>query len=66
MSAAGPDGLPLSELVASTQQRFGAHPAFPSGRLRNFCTYAKVDLEGRDLIERVPGAKPQRVRVRES
>jgi len=53
----------LKDLVASTQAAFGEHPAFPNGRLRNYCTYTKVDLEARGLIERVPGSSPQRVRI---
>lgn len=52
----------LGDLVAAAQAAFGAHPAFPKGRLRNYCTYTKVDLEARCLIERVPGRSPQRVR----
>lgn len=54
--------LLLGDLVAAAQDRYGAHPAFPKGRLRNYCTYTKVDLEARGLIERVPGSKPQRIR----
>jgi hypothetical protein len=53
----------LSHLVATAQERYGAHPAFPKGRLRNYCTYTKVDLEARCLVERVPGLSPQRVRL---
>ena len=52
----------LGHLVATAQDRFGTHPAFPKGRLRNYCTYTKVDLEARGLVERVPGRQPQRVR----
>jgi hypothetical protein len=53
----------LKDLVASTQDKFATHPAFPKGRLRNYCTYTKVDLEARGLIERVPGSSPQRIRM---
>jgi hypothetical protein len=56
------DGVLLSDLVAAAQARYGSHPAFPRGRLRNYCTYTKVDLEARCLIERVPGSGPQRLR----
>ena len=63
---ADPDGtILLGDLVAAAQDRFGTHPAFPKGRLRNYCTYTKVDLEARGLIERLPGRSPQRVRRRE-
>ena len=54
----------LKDLVASTQAAFGEHPAFPNGRLRNYCTYTKVDLEARGLVERLPGSGAQRVRLR--
>lgn len=59
---AGPDGILLSHLVAAAQARFGDHEAFPGGRLRNYCTFTKVDLEARCLIERLPGSGPQRLR----
>ncbi|MFC5931126.1 hypothetical protein D6T64_13595 [Cryobacterium melibiosiphilum] len=53
----------LKDLVASTQNELGAHAAFPHGRLRNYCTYVKVDLEARGIIERIPGSSPQRIRL---
>lgn len=53
----------LKDVVASTQDHLGDHPAFPNGRLRNYCTYTKVDLEARGLVERVPGSSPQRIRL---
>lgn len=60
---AGPDGSALlRDVVAAAQERYGAHPLFPGGRLRNYCTYTKVDLEARCEIERVPGSSPQRIR----
>lgn len=60
-----PDGtVLLKDLVASTQDHLGDHPAFPNGRLRNYCTYTKVDLEARGLVERIPGSSPQRIRLR--
>ena len=60
----GPDStVLLQHLVASTQDHLGSHPAFPNGRLRNYCTCTKVDLEARGLVERVPGSSPQRVRL---
>jgi len=48
----------LKDLVASTRTAFAGHPAFPNGRLRNYCTYTKVDLEARGLIERIPPEQP--------
>lgn len=60
---AGPDGSALlRDVVAAAQERYGAHPLFSGGRLRNYCTYTKVDLEARYEIERVPGSSPQRIR----
>ena len=60
---AGPDGSVALRLVVDTaQDRFGAHPLFPGGRLRNYCTFTKVDLEARGEIERLPGVSPQRIR----
>ena len=54
-----PDGtLALKDLIASAQQQLGDHPAFPNGRLRNYCTFTKVDREARNLVERVPRNSP--------
>lgn len=60
--ADGDGTLLLKDLVAISQERLGDHPAFPGGRMKNITTYVKVDLEARREIERVEGAKPQRVR----
>ena len=60
---AGPEGVLLKDLVATAQARYESHEAFPGGRLRNYCTYTKVDLEARGLIRRVPGSGPQRLRL---
>jgi hypothetical protein len=60
---AGDDGtVALRDVVAAAQERYGAHPLFPRGRTRNYCTYTKVDLEARGEIERVPRRSPQRIR----
>ncbi|MGC0369244.1 DUF6958 family protein [Microbacterium sp. SLBN-111] len=60
---AGPDGsVPLQVIVDAAQRRLGAHPAFPGGRLSNYVRYTKVDLEAREVLERVPRSSPQRVR----
>jgi hypothetical protein len=62
---AGPDGwVLLRDVVATAQERYATHPLFPGGRLRNYCTYTKVDLEARGEIERAPGSSPQRIRRR--
>ena len=58
----GPDGsIALRAVVDAAQDRYGAHALFPGGRLRNYCTFTKVDLEARGEIERLPGAGPQRI-----
>ena len=56
--------VPLTALVETAQERLATHPLFPGGRLRNYVTYTKVDLEARGEIERVPGRGSQRVRRR--
>ena len=57
----GEDGILLKDLVAMAQERLGDHELFPGGRLRNYVTYTKVDLEARCEVERVPRSSPQRV-----
>ena len=60
---AGPDGtVLLKDVVTAAQDRYGAHEAFPGGRVRNYCTFTKVDLEARCEVERVPRSSPQRLR----
>ena len=62
--AADEDGtLLLKTVVDAAQARYGTHELFPKGRLHNYCTFTKVDLEARGLIERVPGKSPQRLRL---
>jgi hypothetical protein len=59
---ADPDGsIPLSRVVQAAQERYATHPLFPGGRVRNYCTFTKVDLEARCEIERLPGSRPQRL-----
>jgi hypothetical protein len=60
---AGPDGsVTLRTVVDAAQERYGAHPLFPGGRVRNYCTYTKVDLEARCEVQRLPGISPRRIR----
>jgi Family of unknown function (DUF6958) len=54
--------VPLKTVVTAAQERHSSHELFPKGRVRNYCTFTKVDLEARCEIERVPGASPQRIR----
>ncbi len=51
----------LKEVVAAAQDRYSTHQLFPKGRVRNYCTFTKVDLEARCEIERIPGSSPQRI-----
>ncbi len=52
----------LQLIVDVAQDRLAGHPAFPTGRLTNYVRYAKVDLEARGVLQRVPRSSPQRVR----
>ncbi|MGQ7295579.1 DUF6958 family protein [Quadrisphaera sp. KR29] len=61
LAEAGPDGVLLKDLVARTQAELGEHELFPKGRLRNYCTFTKVDLEARGLVRRLPVRGAQRV-----
>ena len=56
--------MPLKTVVTAAQERYSSRELFPKGRVRNYCTFTKVDLEARCEIERVPGASPQRIRRR--
>lgn len=52
----------LKDVVAAAQDRYSTHELFPKGRVRNYCTFTKVDMEARCEIERVPKKSPQRIR----
>src|SRR3712207_8870967 len=54
----------LKDLVSAAQARYATHELFPMGRLRNYVTYTKVDLEARGEIERVPRSSPDRKSTR--
>jgi hypothetical protein len=51
----------LKVVVDLAQERYASHDLFPKGRVRNYCTFTKVDLEARCEVERVPGSSPQRI-----
>ena len=53
----------LKDVVAAAQERYSTHELFPKGRVRNYCTFTKVDLEARGEVERVLGSSPQRLRL---
>ncbi len=58
------DGIiALAEVVARAQEKYATHELFPKGRVRNYCTFTKVDMEARCEIERVPRRSPQRIRL---
>src|SRR5690349_19389913 len=60
---AAEDGtIALRDVVDAAQERYATHPLFPGGRTRNYCTYAKVALEARCEIDRIPRSSPQRIR----
>ena len=61
-STADDGGVRLKDVVAEAQRIYGSHALFPNGRLTNYVTYTKVDLEARCEIERIPGSSPQRIR----
>lgn len=59
---AAEDGtVALKVVVDLAQDRYATHELFPKGRVRNSCTFTKVDLEARCEVERVPGRTPQRI-----
>ncbi|MBG6056370.1 hypothetical protein IWX81_002807 [Salinibacterium sp. CAN_S4] len=51
----------LKHVVEEAQRRYSTHALFPKGRVRNYCTFTKVDLEARCEIERVATSTPQRI-----
>ncbi|MBC7805840.1 MAG: hypothetical protein H7145_06790 [Akkermansiaceae bacterium] len=54
--------ITVKEVVEVAQDRFSTHELFPKGRVRNYYTFTKVDMEARCEIERVPGKSPQRIK----
>lgn len=60
--AAEDGSVPLQVIVDEAQRTLSSHPAFPGGRLSNYVRYTKVDLEAREVVERIPLSSPQRVR----
>lgn len=52
--------LPFGDLAAAVTSRL---PADFEGSIGWYTTTVKLDLEARGLIERVPGATPQQVRL---
>lgn len=60
VGAAGEEGILFSELLEAV----GDHlPEAWSGSVSWWVTTVKLDLEARGLVERVPGASPQVVRI---
>jgi len=52
----------LKDVVEAAQLRYSDHELFPTHHVRNYCTFTKVDLEARCVIERVVASGPQRLR----
>ncbi|MEM9034928.1 MAG: hypothetical protein AAGA99_05430 [Actinomycetota bacterium] len=57
----GDGTVPLKEVVAAAQERYGDHELFPKGRLTNYVRYTKTDMEARCEVERIPRSSPQRI-----
>ncbi len=58
--AAG-DGIPFQDLAGAVRPHLPAE-VFANASVSWYVTTVKLDLEARGLIERVPGARPQRLR----
>ena len=56
-----PGGMPFKELTAAVRGRIAAK-VFAGASIGWYATTVKLDLEARGLLERVPGATPQRLR----
>lgn len=56
------EGVPYAELAAHVQERVPAEMLPAKGSASWLATTVKLDLEGRRVIERVPGSAPQRLR----
>jgi hypothetical protein len=56
------EGILVKDVVEAAQFIYSTHELFPKGRVRNYCTFTKVDLEARCEIERIAGKSPQRIR----
>lgn len=55
-------GALLETIVSTTRTCPGGGAAFPGGRPTSVTRCVEVDLDGRRLLEVVPGPSPQRVR----
>jgi hypothetical protein len=52
--------ITFSDLVKAVQERLGDHF---DGSIPWYVTTVKLDLEARQMIERIPGSSPQRLRI---
>lgn len=57
----GADGVPFSELKDRVPEHL-SDEVFGDASVSWYCVTVKLDLEARGVLERVPGARPQRVR----
>ncbi|MEM7262870.1 MAG: hypothetical protein AAF488_12835 [Planctomycetota bacterium] len=56
------DGIPFRDLASAVEARLPGGELPGGGSIMWYVTTVKLDLEARELIERVPGSKPQRLR----
>lgn len=56
------DGIPLRDLSSALAERLAGLSEDERGKVTWNMMTVKLDLEARGLIERVPGARPQRLR----
>lgn len=56
------EGIPFKDLPMAIRAQLPAGEIPGGGNISWYTTVVKLDLEARGIIERIPGAKPQRVR----
>ena len=56
------EGVPFSDLARLVRPKLAGTAFDLGGSVPWYCVTVKLDLEARGRIERVPGARPQRVR----
>jgi hypothetical protein len=56
------EGIPFSELPARVEQLLPRRVKERLGSVGWYTVIVKLDLEARRILERIPGARPQRIR----
>jgi hypothetical protein len=64
--ASTPDGILFGDLPAQVSQLLSRQERESLGSVSWYTISVKLDLEARGLIERLPGARPQRLRLTKS